>query len=130
MSRVIGFEDVVSGREEAQQNAMAACSHMRFDIQTCLELDLRSGRNDPSDNSLHLKYMKALRRITGCSMTLRLTVVFPRIGPCAMPTTSALVQPVPAAQLSWTARSRSAPKPPKGNYCFGSSAAAVAMYFE
>jgi hypothetical protein len=56
--------------EEAQKNAMGACSHLKFDIETCLESDLRSGRNalsDASDNSLHLKYTKAVRRITGCS---------------------------------------------------------------
>ena len=129
MSRVIGFEDVVSGREEAQQNAMAACSHMRFDIQTCLELDLRSGRNDPSDNSLHLKYMKALRRITGCSMTLRLTVVFPRIGPCAANNICTCAA-CPCGSAVVDSALKISTKPPKGNYCFGSSAAAVAMYFE
>ena len=56
--------------DEAQKNAMGACSHLRFDIQTCLESDLTSGRNalsDSSDNSLHLKYTKAVKRITGCS---------------------------------------------------------------
>ena len=56
--------------EEARKNAMGACSHLRFDLQTCLESDLTSGRNAPSgssDNSLHLKYTKAVKRITGCS---------------------------------------------------------------
>ena len=55
--------------EEAQKNALGACSHLRFDLQICLESDLTSGRNalsDSSDNSLHLKYAKAVKRITGC----------------------------------------------------------------
>jgi hypothetical protein len=49
---------------------LGACSHLRFDLQTCLESDRTSGRNalsDSADNSLHLKYMKAVKRITGCN---------------------------------------------------------------
>ena len=56
-------------KEEAEKNAMGACSHIRFDLETCLESDRSSGRNalsDSGDNSLHLKYMKAVKRITGC----------------------------------------------------------------
>ncbi len=57
-------------KEAAEKNALGACSHARFDLETCLESDRTSGRNshsDSSDNSLHLKYMKAVKRITGCS---------------------------------------------------------------
>jgi len=54
---------------EESKNAMGACSHLRFDLETCLESDRRSGRNAHSDlacNSLHLKYAKAVKRTTGC----------------------------------------------------------------
>jgi hypothetical protein len=58
-------------KEEAEKNAAGACSHLRFDLQTCLESDRTWGRNTlidsaSADNSLHLKYMKAVKRITGC----------------------------------------------------------------
>jgi hypothetical protein len=56
-------------KEESEKNAMGACSHLRFDLETCLESDLTSSRNvlsDSADNSLHFKYMKAVKRITGC----------------------------------------------------------------
>ena len=56
-------------KEESEKNAMGACSHLRFDLETCLESDLTSSRNvlsDSDNNSLHLKYMKAVKRITGC----------------------------------------------------------------
>ena len=56
-------------REESENNAMGACSHLRFDLETCLKSDLTSGRNafsDSADNSLHFKYMKAVKRVTGC----------------------------------------------------------------
>ncbi|HEV2153810.1 hypothetical protein [Bradyrhizobium sp.] len=57
-----------STKEEAEKNALGACSHTRFDLETCLESDRVSGSNSNSaDNSLHLKYMKAAKRITGCS---------------------------------------------------------------
>jgi hypothetical protein len=57
-------------KEEAEKNALGWCSHIRFDLETCLNSDRITGRNAPSDasgNSLHLKYMKAVKRITGCS---------------------------------------------------------------
>ena len=57
-------------KEESEQKAIQVCSHLRFDLQYCLESDRTSGRNTPSDsadNSLHLKYTKAVKRITGCS---------------------------------------------------------------
>jgi hypothetical protein len=57
-------------KEESEKNAVGACSHLRFDLQTCLESDRSSGRNavtDSPDNSLHLKYMNAVKRVTGCS---------------------------------------------------------------
>jgi hypothetical protein len=57
-------------RGESEKNAASACSHVRFDLETCVESDRTSGRNvssDSTDNSLHLKYEKAVRRITGCS---------------------------------------------------------------
>lgn len=56
-------------KEESEKKAVGACSHLRFDLETCLESDRISGRNAPSsvaDNSLHLKYMKAVKRVTGC----------------------------------------------------------------
>jgi hypothetical protein len=56
-------------KEESEKNAMRACSHLRFDLETCSESDRTSSRNALSDsahNSLHLKYMKAVKRITGC----------------------------------------------------------------
>jgi len=53
-------------KEESEQNALGACSHFRFDLQTCLDSDRSSGRNADSNDSLHLKYMKAVKRITGC----------------------------------------------------------------
>jgi hypothetical protein len=48
---------------------LGACSHTRFDPEICLESDRASGRNALSDAAdwLHLKYMKAAKRITGCS---------------------------------------------------------------
>ena len=57
-------------REESEKNAASAGSHVRFDLETCVESDRTSGRNvssDSADHSLHLKYVKAVRRITGCS---------------------------------------------------------------
>ncbi|UEM14936.1 hypothetical protein J4G43_012265 [Bradyrhizobium barranii subsp. barranii] len=57
-------------REEAEKNALGSCSRISFDLQTCLDSDRISGLNVASDapgNSLHLKYMKAVKRITGCS---------------------------------------------------------------
>lgn len=56
--------------QEAEKNALASCSHLKFDLETCLDSDRISGRNAMSgspDNLLHLKYTKAIRRITGCS---------------------------------------------------------------
>jgi hypothetical protein len=63
----IGFGQ---SKEESEKNALGACSHVRFDLRTCLESDRSSARNatsDSTDNALHLKYMNAVRRITGCS---------------------------------------------------------------
>jgi hypothetical protein len=62
----VGFGE---SKEEAEKNAAGACSHLRYQLETCLESDRTSGRNAPSDsadNSLHLKYMKTVKRITGC----------------------------------------------------------------
>jgi hypothetical protein len=56
-------------KEEAEKSALGACSHISFDLQTCSDSDRISDRNSVSDsgnNSLHLKYMKAVKRITGC----------------------------------------------------------------
>ena len=58
-----------TSKDEAENNALGSCSHIKLDLQTCLDSDRISGRNDPSDktsNSLHLKYVKAAKRITGC----------------------------------------------------------------
>jgi hypothetical protein len=57
-------------KEEAEKNALGSCLHIRFDLQTCSDSDRISGRNavsDPADSLLHLKYMKAVKRVTGCS---------------------------------------------------------------
>jgi hypothetical protein len=57
-------------KEESKKNVVGACSRLRFDLHTCLESDRSSGRNavsDLPDNSLHLKYMNAVKRITGCN---------------------------------------------------------------
>ncbi|HTO67088.1 MAG TPA: hypothetical protein VMM15_38215 [Bradyrhizobium sp.] len=46
-----------------------SASWLIADLQTCLESDRSSGRNarsDASDNSLHLKYMKSVKRIIIC----------------------------------------------------------------
>lgn len=56
-------------KEEAEKNALGWCSRIRFDLETCLNSDRLSDPNvasDKGDNSLHLKYVKALKRITGC----------------------------------------------------------------
>jgi hypothetical protein len=64
--------DTEAGRvpkEEAEKNALGSCSHIQQDLQTCLDSDRMLGRNAASDTangSLHLKYTKAVRRITGC----------------------------------------------------------------
>jgi len=52
-------------KEEAEKSALGSCSRIRFDIETCLNSD----RNAPegSESSLHLKYMKAVKRFTGCN---------------------------------------------------------------
>jgi hypothetical protein len=58
-----------ASKEEAEKNALGSCSHIKLDLQTCLDSDRVLGKNDNSDktdNSLHLKYMKAVKRVTGC----------------------------------------------------------------
>jgi hypothetical protein len=58
-----------TSKEEAEKNASGSCSHIKLDLQMCLDSDRILGRNDASDktdNSLHLKYVKAVKRITGC----------------------------------------------------------------
>ncbi|TYL71083.1 hypothetical protein [Bradyrhizobium cytisi] len=57
-------------KEEAEKSALGWCSHIRFDLETCLNSDRLTTRNSPSDGggaALHLKYMKAVARITGCA---------------------------------------------------------------
>lgn len=57
-------------KEESEKNAVGSCSHLRHQLETCLGSDRVSGRNalsDSADHSLHLKYMKAVQRITGCT---------------------------------------------------------------
>ena len=56
-------------KDEAEKNALGSCSHIKFDLQACLDSDRALGSNDPTamtDNSLHSKYMKAVKRITAC----------------------------------------------------------------
>ena len=67
---VLTFVGFGLSKEESEKNAVGACSHVRFDLETCLESDRVSGINAPShpaDSSLHLKYKKAVKRVTGCS---------------------------------------------------------------
>jgi hypothetical protein len=57
-------------KEEAEKSALGWCSHIRFDLETCLNSDRLTARNyrsDGGDAALDLKYMKAVARITGCS---------------------------------------------------------------
>ena len=64
------FAGFGQSKEEPEKNAASARSHVSFDLETCVESDRASGRNvssDSADHSLHLKYAKAVRRITGCS---------------------------------------------------------------
>jgi len=56
-------------KEEAEKNALGWCSHVRFDLETCMNSDritVRNAASETGDNSLHLRYTKAVRRITGC----------------------------------------------------------------
>src|SRR6516162_3176272 len=67
---VLTFVGFGLSKEESEKNAVGACSHVRFDLETCLESDRVSGINAPShpaDSSLHLKYKRAVKRVTGCS---------------------------------------------------------------
>jgi hypothetical protein len=56
-------------KEEAEKSALGSCSRIRFDIETCLNSDRITDRNAPegSESALHLKYMKAVKRFTGCN---------------------------------------------------------------
>jgi hypothetical protein len=67
--RVLTFVGFGASKEEAEKNALGSCSHIQLDLETCLASDRILGRNAPSDeanNSLHLKYTKAVQRVTGC----------------------------------------------------------------
>ncbi|QOG16259.1 MULTISPECIES: hypothetical protein [Bradyrhizobium] len=67
--RVQTFVGFGASKEEAENNALGSCSHIQLDLQTCQDSDRRLSRNAPSDQpdgSLHLKYTKAVKRITGC----------------------------------------------------------------
>jgi hypothetical protein len=67
--RVHTFAGFGASKEEAEKNALGSCSHIQLDFETCLASDRIVGRNAPSDeanSSLHLKYTKAVKRITGC----------------------------------------------------------------
>jgi hypothetical protein len=67
--RVQTFVGFGTSKEEAEKNALGSCSHIQLDIETCLASDRVLDRNAPSDEtktSLHLKYSKAVKRITGC----------------------------------------------------------------
>ncbi|QIO32192.1 hypothetical protein [Bradyrhizobium sp. 1(2017)] len=57
-------------KEEAENKALGWCSHIRFDLETCVNSDRATARNSASEGGsglLHLKYRKAVARITGCS---------------------------------------------------------------
>ena len=63
------FVGVGSSADEAEKKALAWCSHIKFDLETCLSSDRMTTRNAPSEGGsgfLHLKYRKAVARITGC----------------------------------------------------------------
>ena len=67
--RVQTFVGFGASKEEAEKNSLGSCSHIQLDLETCLASDRILGRNAPSDDassSLHLKYTKAVKRITGC----------------------------------------------------------------
>ncbi|MGX1168242.1 hypothetical protein AB7M16_004508 [Bradyrhizobium sp. USDA 372] len=67
--RVQTFVGFGASREEAEKNALGSCSHIQLDLQTCIDSDRLLVRNAPSDEplgSLHMKYAKAVKRITGC----------------------------------------------------------------
>mgnify|MGYP001031783227 CR=1 FL=1 len=67
--RVQTFVGFGASKEEAEKNALGSCSHIQLDLETCLASDRIVGRNAPSDeanSSLHLKYTKAVKRVTGC----------------------------------------------------------------
>jgi hypothetical protein len=67
--RALTFVGFGASKEEAEKNALGSCSHIQLDLETCLASDRILGRNAPSDeanSSLHLKYTKAVKRITGC----------------------------------------------------------------
>ena len=67
--RVQTFVGFGVSKEEAEKNAMGSCSHIQLDLETCLASDRMLERNAASDEaktSLHLKYAKAVKRITGC----------------------------------------------------------------
>jgi len=55
--------------EEAERKVMGWCSHIKFDLETCLSSDRITARNAPPEGGsglLHFKYMKAVARMTGC----------------------------------------------------------------
>ena len=67
--RVQTFVGFGASKEEAEKNALGSCSRIQLDLETCLASDRVLDRNAPSDEaktSLHLKYSKAVKRITGC----------------------------------------------------------------
>ena len=67
--RVQTFVGFGASKEEAEKNALGSCSHIQLDIETCQASDRVLDRNAPSDEaktSLHMKYSKAVKRITGC----------------------------------------------------------------
>ena len=67
--RVQTFVGFGTSKEEAEKNSLGSCSHIQLDLETCLASDRMLGRNAASDDtggSLHLKYTRAVKRITGC----------------------------------------------------------------
>jgi len=68
--RVQTFVGFGPSKEEAEKSALGWCSHLWHDLATCLNSDRLTARNARSEGGsglLHLKYMKAVARITGCS---------------------------------------------------------------
>jgi hypothetical protein len=67
--RVQTFVGFGVSKEEAEKNALGACSRIQQELETCIASDRIAGRNAPSDGAdglLHLRYAKAAKRITGC----------------------------------------------------------------
>src|SRR6516165_273352 len=67
---VLTFVGFGLSKEESEKNAVGACSHVRFDLETCLESDRVSGINAPFRPDRYFpssQVQRAVKRVTGCS---------------------------------------------------------------